>query len=133
MRLPAALTELIATEPVATTALPSEYNAQRNLHDARRARRDHLPEARVHLIADGVEAGRRVDRGELGVVEQVVDLPSKLRAPTPAAERDVLEDRDVPVVDAGPAHDVLGRAARVPLRRTGERRRIEPVCEIALI
>src|SRR2546429_9846117 len=63
------------------SACVSEHHSNRSLHHARRARRDHLAEERVDLIARRVEARRRVHRRKLRVVEQVVDLPPKLQAP----------------------------------------------------
>src|SRR5713101_6092529 len=70
-----------------------EHHSNRDLHDAGLPRRDHLTEPRVHLVALRVAARRGVNRRELRVIEDVVDLPPQLQLPQAAAERDVLEER----------------------------------------
>src|SRR2546425_1711151 len=84
-----------------------EHKSQRHLHHARRARRDDLPESRVRLGARRVEPRGPVNGGELRVVEDVIDLPAKLQPSRAAAERDVLEQRDVRAADAGAPDDVF--------------------------
>src|SRR5882762_8022410 len=79
----------------------SEHNSQRDLHDSWRAGRNDLSEARVHLVACRVEACGRIDRRELHLIEDVIDLPAQLQPPPRRAERDVLEKRDVRTGHAG--------------------------------
>lgn len=69
-------------------------------------------EIQVYLAAGFVEAGGVVDTGELGVVEEVVELEAQLQAAAAIGrERDVLKDRYVPVVQARSAVDVFGCVA----------------------
>ena len=73
---------------------PSELDSKRGLHLPRWPRRCHLSERRVDLLARRIEAGGRIDRGVLRVVEHVVGLPSELQLPARCtAQRDVLEQR----------------------------------------
>src|SRR3981081_3418041 len=71
---------------------------------------------RAHLVARRVEACRRVTGRELHLVEAVVDLPAPLQPAPGRADRDVLEQRDVRIGDAGAADHVLRRIAGVAAR-----------------
>src|SRR5206468_10033275 len=51
-------------------------------------------------------AGHVLRDAELRVVEHVVHLPAELQAAPAAAEREILEERKIPVVDPGHAEDV---------------------------
>src|SRR5581483_8315438 len=111
----------------------SESEPQRALHHARGAGGGHLPEARVDLLT----VGRRTDvvvkpRGgvytrKLRVVEDVVNLPPQLQVTGLAPERDLLEERNVPVVRARQADHVLRRVAEIALGGEREGRRVEPL------
>ena len=70
----------LTTCPTCLTC-PSEYDSWSDLHHPGRRRRDDLAEPGIHLIASGVEAGDRADRGELRVID-VIDLPAQLQAPS---------------------------------------------------
>src|SRR6266446_9158422 len=114
----------------------SEGEANRTLHDPRVAGRGRLAEVGVDLFTGRVEPQRVVDPGvagnpvggaELGVVEHVVHLPAELQAaPAAASEREVLEEREVPVVDAGHAEDVARLVSVFPPGGPGEGGRVQP-------
>src|SRR5499426_4192138 len=63
------------------------------------------------------------------MVEGVVYLPTELQAPRLALERDILEDREVPVVRARIAEDVFRRVPEIASRGARKRRRIDPLHE----
>ena len=93
----------------------------------RRARRqdrdpDRGAELRVDLIPRRIEARGAIDVLELGVVEHVVGLEPVLERAA-AAERDVLEQREVPVVDTWLADGVARRVAVVAAARRARERR----------
>src|SRR5439155_11608013 len=105
----------------------SERYPYRALHDAGLAGRDRLAEAGVHLVARRVEPGRVVDGGELDVVQHVVHLPTELQAALAvAADPEILEEREVPVVDRRVLVGIARRVAGVAFRGPGHRRRIQP-------
>src|SRR4029453_7776744 len=101
------------------------------LHDARVARGRGFAERRVHLRARGVEARGGVHGAELRVVQQVVDLPPALES-LRAAGGEVLEDREIPVVDAGQLEDGARSVAVVAAaRRARERGYVQPAARLA--
>src|SRR5262245_55938415 len=102
----AATVDITARMTIALGITALENKSQRDLHHSRRPGGNHLAEPRVHLVAGAIEPRRRVHRGELRGVEDVIDLPAKLQ-PSGATERDVLEHRDVGVGDARAADDIL--------------------------
>src|SRR4051794_2026811 len=63
------------------------------------------------------------------MVEGIVSLPAEGEGFSLAMDRETLGQREVLVVDAGVAHDVLGGVAEIPLTGDGERRGIEPLVE----
>src|SRR6266542_2425302 len=83
---------------------PLEREPHGQLDTARLARRRHLPESRVGLVAGRVEGRGRVHAGDLHRVERVVELGAELQGAA-AFQCHVLEDRDVVVDVAG--RDVL--------------------------
>src|SRR5579862_2344185 len=90
---------------------PSEIGAQRKLHDASRGGGGGLAESCVQLISGEIEARRRVPVRELRMVESVVELAAELELHALLHQGEILEDRDVPIVDAGTADYVAGRVA----------------------
>ena len=86
-----------------------EVQPHRELNHARRPRRccnaDRGAEVRVHLLSRGVELRVAIDVIELRVVQDVVHLGPELER-LGAAEPQVLEQRDVPVVDARTLDDI---------------------------
>src|SRR5947207_1467071 len=110
----------------AASAAFLEHEPERHLHHSWRPCRNHLAESRVHLVPRGIEAGDGINRRELRLVENVIDLPAKLQAPI-AAQRNVLEQRHVRVVHAGSPNHILGRIARVAAARPSKRSRVEPL------
>ena len=56
----------------------SEVQAEGELHDPGCPRGEKLAEARINLVALGVESGRCIERGELGVIEGVVSFDPEL-------------------------------------------------------
>src|ERR1700737_2235092 len=107
----------------------SELDPQRELQNARVASSGDLTEGLVHLVALHVELRARVHKLELRVVEYVVRLGSELNVQP--VDREVLEERHVPVVDARAPRDYGSGVAVGTLRRPGEGCRIEPVVERA--
>src|ERR1022692_2078383 len=79
---------------------PSQRQAQRTLHDARRACRRHRPEQRVGLVARRVKPRRGIEAGILRVVEGVVSFPTELEVALFTLHVEPLGKRHVPVVDA---------------------------------
>src|SRR5436309_3268956 len=122
-------------------ASKSKAVAQRELDHARAAVGDYLPQRRIGLESGGVEARRAVERPELGVVREVVELGAELQ-PVILVQSKHLRQRDVPLVDAGLAHDVLGSVAVIDVpgeghaelrrARPADDGRVEPVLECLL-
>src|SRR5262249_1987844 len=117
----------------AAPPLRSEVQPQRQLDDARRARRvrdaDRRPEVRVDLVAGGIEPRRPIDVLELDLVEEVVGLDAELRGQV-VAEAHVLEDREVRVDDARLLDRIAWRRRAVlTARRPRERRGVEETGE----
>ena len=105
---------LIATG--VNTASPGlEVKTQRQLHNARVARRDVLPEARIHLRARGIEPRGGVETGELGVVEHVVQFPAELQRLCLAYAK-ILVGGGVPGEDARPDERVAASIAECACR-----------------
>src|SRR5438093_3269913 len=119
--------ERLMREIVRGTVRVSKAIAQRELDHARAAVGDHLPQRRIGLESGGVEARRAVERAELGAVREVVELGAELQ-PVILVQSKHLRQRDVPLVDAGLAHDVLGCVAviDVPGKGHAELRRAGP-------
>src|SRR6266540_6898523 len=107
----------------------SEGQPQRPLHHARRTRGVDLSEGRILLNAARVKTRDSVYAQPLGMVEGVVYLPTELQAPRLALKRDILEEREVPVVRARIAEDVFRRVPEIASRRARKRRRIDPLHE----
>src|SRR5579883_100074 len=101
------------TKTPLTLSVPPALELQpgRQLDDARVLRRRVLPELRVQLRAGGVELRVGVHSAELHVVECVVKLGSKLHAQT-LVQANILEQGDVPVVQAGTAEQDFGGIAQ---------------------
>jgi len=79
-----------------------------------------LPEGAGDLTVQGIETGRGIDAGEVGVVEEVVELEAQLQAlRVSLANRDVLDDREIPDLLAGAADDVFGGVADAEFRTCG--------------
>src|ERR1039457_6036523 len=106
---------------------PSQRQAQRTLHDARRACRRHRPESRVGLVARRVKPRRGIEAGILRVVEGVVSFPTELEVALFPLHVEPLGNRHVPVVDARIAEIVLSGIARVIHAWPGRSRRVEPL------
>src|SRR3712207_6771060 len=77
-----------------------EAKTQTDLHPTLLAGAGNLSERGVHLLALWVESCGCVYGFELRMVEDVVHLPAQLEF-SHFAHREVLEDRNVPVVNSG--------------------------------
>src|SRR3954453_16366901 len=119
------------TQPLTSRSI-SESESKRTLHDSRGPCGGRLAERRVGLLSRGVEGGGRVDAAELRVVKEIVELPAELDAAPVALHGEVLEQRDVPVVDSRAAYDSGPDTPRVAARRTSEDRGVEHPVEAAL-
>src|ERR1017187_6816805 len=108
---------------------PSQRQAQRTLHDARRACRRHRPEQRIGLVARRFKPRRGVDAGILRVVEGVVSFPAELEVALVTLHVEPLGKRHVPVVDARIPDIVPSGIARVVHAWPGKRRGVEPLVE----
>ena len=86
----------MAYEPRTTELEREPYRA---LHNPRIPCCSGFPELLIDLYACDIESCRVVECAELRVIQQIVDLPAELQ-PLRSSHRDVLEERDVPVVDA---------------------------------
>src|SRR6266851_2233519 len=111
------------------SALYSESKPQRTLHHARRTRRNHLPESRIHLVAGRIELGRSIQGRILGVIERVISFPSQLEVALFTLHRETFGECQIEVIDAWVANANLPRIAGVAFSRPGEGRGIEPVEE----
>src|SRR5437763_16828568 len=97
----------------------SEGRFDPNLNQSRRRRGDDLTERGTRDVA--VNGSRPV---ELRMVEQVEDLEPELQVSRPA-QREVLEEREVEVLDAGSIEESARRVAELAERRNAEAGRVE--------
>src|SRR4051812_6675871 len=119
-RTPAARRELPRRARLASVYLPrarSEYELQSYLVDACRSRAENPAEVLARHVG--------FNAGPLCMVERIERFEPELQ-PRVTCELDVLEERHVPVIDAGPAQRVAPDGAETAGSRLGERRRVEP-------
>src|SRR6266852_5960911 len=90
--------------------LSLEQQPQRQLHPTRIPRPHKRAERATGLPSLLVEPGRRIYTRELRMIEAVVPFRAELQLEALPGQPEILEQRNVPVIDAGAAEHVLGLA-----------------------
>src|SRR5215470_11847836 len=103
-------------------SLRLEVQFQRQLHAALERSIGEFSESWVHLSeisrSVNLELGVGVYRGEVGVIEYVVDLGAELKLEALTGQRNLLEKRHIPVVDSRSPEKTPGTETRSSLLST---------------
>src|SRR5436189_2965001 len=112
---------------------PSEYEPESQLHLPRIVGGGEGAELAVGLLAvSRIEHRGGIDRRELGVVENVKRRGAQLKM-QPLIDCDVLDQRQIPIVDARAPEDIGRRVAQRAHRREPKNAGVEILRESALI
>ena len=85
-----------------------------------------LSAGEIGYVARGIECRRHVEETPLSVIPDIVELDPELKGARFLAERDIFEDRHVPVFDPGSANRADGRIhASAPNGGGVEARRVD--------